>query len=112
MKGYYDAIRKYVNTSTTPHRLKGKIWLDDYGVDREVGHNQLRLKYGNVDYGESVTITFIAKGNYTVIGKVKNSETKYIKEAIEWVDKNYDLLISFYNNKIDIIDFTSKMKTI
>ncbi|MDE5888955.1 MAG: hypothetical protein K2H20_02940 [Bacilli bacterium] len=94
-------------------KLPYKVWLDDLGEKREVGHNPYRLKYGPHP-DDFITIPFFEKQEiYPCIGKLKKGKLD-MKPISKWINLNYDNLIKFYNQDedYDIYDFIFDMKSI
>ncbi len=92
--------------------LPYSVWVDDAGMDREVSHNILRLKYGP-SYDDCVTIPFFDKKDlYEAVGELKKGKLN-MKQISKWINLNYTNLIEFYTNAdYDFKDFIDNMKTI
>lgn len=94
-------------------KLPYKVWLDDLGEKREMGHNPFRLKYGP-SFSDCVEIPFFEKKEiYPYVGKLKSGKID-MKPISKWINLNYDNLIKFYkqDEDYDIYDFLFEMKPI
>ncbi len=85
--------------------LKADLWVDTVASGRKISHSKFRVKFGN--FPNFVSITFIRKGEYHIIGDMKKAKLKEkeIMQAKEWIDKNYNALVDLYVGKIHIGEF-------
>ena len=95
--------------------LPMNIWLDDIGAYRNIKHNVPRIKFQN-DKSDKVldnTIPIsIDKENPQILTKTVQLKLpqKDFKKLYDFIKDNYDLLIKFWNQEIDIFEFMSDMK--
>ncbi len=90
--------------------LSKKLWVDDSASDRKLKHSNRRVKFGS--WGDYVTITFLKKGDYKVVGNKSRKTGKDVLEVVKWIDLNYDLLVELYEGKISIATFSTRMKQV
>ena len=83
--------------------LSADIWSTHKGILRNVSHNTPQVEISTPNCSVSVSIepnpSIIAKS-----GELQKSEEKAIKEAIEYVGRNHDLLLKHYQDADDSFD--------
>ena len=87
------------NISPKKSGLPCVIWLDDQGIKRKVQHHVPRVKINSSGYWISISIS----ENPKILrqdANIPHSVMKDIKKGIEYVSRNYDLLLK-YNNDVD-----------
>lgn len=99
--------------SLSPKRthLQATIWSDNNGVSRNKKDKQPRVKISISDIEVSVSIEPEPK----ILAQTKNikqSDMKKIKDAINYVGRNYDLFLKHYNSSNDIFDDYDLFKTL
>lgn len=86
--------------------LPVNIWVDDIGVYRQVEHNELRIKVQNNTQDKRNEDTFslsIDKYNPVILGDSQcKLNKKQLKQVQEYVCKNYEPLMKYWNQVIDI----------
>lgn len=83
--------------------LSVNIWSEHSGILRNVEHNEPRVKIGTYDESVSVSI----EKNPRILTKdphIKHSVMKGIKEAVQYVGRNYDLFLKHYSDTTDDFD--------
>lgn len=108
----YDdtAINEMANISKTSTKLPCKIYISDrLGVN----HGP-RIKV-NADYsdkwsGKSFTITIANQP--TVIGNTFKIRESDIEEIKDWVLLNKDILLQYWKEEIDTVQFIEKMRSL
>lgn len=94
--------------------LPMNIWIDDVGAYRNVKHNVPRIKFQN-DYSDKVldnTVPIsIDKDEPQVLVKhlTTTISEKDFKKLKWFIQHNYDILMDFWNQKIDNKDFMDNM---
>ena len=86
--------------------LPVNIWVDDIGVERNVEHNEPRIKVQNNTADKRQDDTFeltISKNPYVISGICKLS-SKNLNKVKDYVIKYYEPLMDYWNQKIDIED--------
>ena len=86
--------------------LPVNIWVDDIGVERNVEHNEPRIKVQNNTADRRQDDTFeltISKNPYVISGICKLS-SKNLNKVKNYVIKYYEPLMDYWNQKIDIED--------
>lgn len=86
--------------------LPVNIWVDDIGVERNVEHNEPRIKVQNNTADRRQDDTFeltISKNPYVISGICKLS-SKNLNKVKDYVIKYYEPLMDYWNQKIDIED--------
>lgn len=86
--------------------LPVNIWVDDIGVERNVEHNEPRIKVQNNTSDKRQDDTFeltISKNPYVISGICKLS-SKNLNKVKNYVIKYYEPLMDYWNQKIDIED--------
>ena len=87
------------NISPKKFGLPCVIWLDDQGIKRKVQHHVPRVKINSSGYWISVSIS----ENPKILrqdANIPHNVMKDMKKGIEYVSRNYDLLLK-YNNDVD-----------
>lgn len=112
--GLKQELSAFEMSTILPKRsgLTCKVWVDDSGEKRSIGHNSLRIKYGpNKDNFVSIPF-FEKKERYDYIGKPVKWKPD-MKSVSKWINLNYNALISLYcEEDYDIVDFLFEMKSI
>ena len=73
------------------------IWFDHNGVSRNVPHSEPRIKIGVNDWLWDLTIEETPK----ILAKkphIKKSIERKLKEAAQYIGRNYDLFLKHYND--------------
>lgn len=86
--------------------LPVNIWVDDIGVERNVEHNEPRIKVQNNTADKRQDDTFeltISKNPYVISGVCKLN-SKNLNKVKDYVIKYYKPLMDYWNQKIDIED--------
>ena len=87
------------NISPRKSGLPCVIWLDDQGINRKVSHHVPRVKINSSGYWISVSISNSPK-ILRQDANIPHSVMKDMKKGIDYVSRNYDLLLK-YNNDTD-----------
>lgn len=85
------------NLSPKRTGLKVIIWSEQYGINRNTPHDENRIKITGNDYDISISLEkhprILDKS-----GKIKQSDKKDIKNAIDYISRNLDLFLKHYNS--------------
>lgn len=98
-----EILMEMANLSPKRTRLQATIWSDNNGVSRNKKDKQPRVKISTSDVEVSVSIGPKPK----ILASTKNikqSDIKKIKEAMDYVGRNYDLFLKHYNDKTNEFD--------
>ena len=98
-----EILIEMANLSPKRTHLQATIWSDNNGVSRNKKDKQPRVKIGIDDAQVSVSIEKEPK----ILAQTKNikqSDMKKIKDAMEYVGRNYDLFLKHYNSSNDVFD--------
>lgn len=106
------------NITKAHTRLPVNIWVDDFGISRNVPHNSPRIKF-QVDkadkaHGPLIPISIsknpeILINNYKTYTNLNNYEIGQIKN---FIIRNYDLLMQYWNQEINIDQFLQQVKKV
>lgn len=92
-----EILIEMANIDTKGSHLQADIWSDHNGVSRNKKDKQPRVKIGTSNSEVSVSIEKEPK----ILAQTKNikqSDMKKIKDAMEYVGRNYDLFLKHYND--------------
>lgn len=86
--------------------LPVNIWVDDIGVERNVEHNEPRIKVQNntADRRQEDTFELTISNNPYVISGICKLSSKNLNKVKDYVIKYYEPLMDYWNQKIDIED--------
>jgi hypothetical protein len=98
--------------------LPVNIWVDDAGAEREVGHDNLRIKFQTtkahaVDEAKLLPMRIMSNPPQVPENLLKKyrgtkdfelSQSEY-QMIVDWVTDNRDALISLYHDEIELEDF-------
>ena len=86
--------------------LPVNIWVDDIGVERNVEHNEPRIKVQNntADRRQDDTFELTISKNPYVISGICKLNSKNLNKVKDYVVKYYEPLMDYWNQKIDIED--------
>ena len=86
--------------------LPVNIWVDDIGVERNVEHNEPRIKVQNntADRRQDDTFELTISKNPYVISGICKLNSKNLNKVKDYVIKYYEPLMDYWNQKIDIED--------
>lgn len=86
--------------------LPVNIWVDDIGVERNVEHNEPRIKVQNntADRRQEDTFELTISKNPYVISGICKLNSKNLNKVKDYVIKYYEPLMDYWNQKIDIED--------
>lgn len=102
-------MKRYIkNTITTYHtqvfgmavvdknhyNIPYDIWLDPAGNDRNMKHNIPRVKI--IVDGERIPFSIDKENPHILVDK----NIRHEKEIVEWIKKNYDILMKQWNREI------------
>ena len=100
-------------------RLPVNIWLDDHGVSRNNTHNLPRIKFqankADKVNGKGIPISIdkvkpeILIDNYKDFTELNNYEIGQVKN---FIIRNYDLSMKYWNQEIYITDFLKQVKKV
>lgn len=98
-----EILMEMANLSPKRTHLQATIWSDNNGVSRNKKDKQPRVKISTSDAEVSVSIERKPK----ILAQTKNikqSDMKKIKEAMNYVGRNYDLFLKHYNDRTNEFD--------
>lgn len=97
-------------------RLPVNIWLDDMGVYRKNTHNLPRIKFqaNTSDKVSGIGIPMSISKNPEIL--IDNPDTELnnyeIGQVKNFIIRNYDLLMQYWNQEIDILEFLQRVKKV
>lgn len=98
-----EILMEMANLSYNRTNLQADIWSDHRGSIRNKRDKQPRVKISTSDAEVSVSIERKPK----ILAQTKNikqSDMKKIKEAMNYVGRNYDLFLKHYNDRTNEFD--------
>lgn len=107
-----DYLVEMANLSPKRTGLSVTIWSDNNGINRNVAHNEPRVKIGKNNYWVVVTIASdpVIKAQSA---NIKKSEMEQIMLGIEYVSRNYDLFLKHFissNEEFDDQDLMDALR--
>lgn len=98
-----EILIEMANLSPKRTHLQATIWSDNNGISRNKKDKEPRVKIETSNAEVSVSIERKPK----ILAQTKNikqSDMKKIKDAMEYVGRNYDLFLKHYNSSNDVFD--------
>lgn len=97
-------------------RLPVNIWLDDIGAYRKNTHYGPRIKFqankSDKVTGMGIPMSISVKPE-VLIDDLKTELNSYeIGQVKNFIVRNYDLLMKYWNQEIDILEFLQKVKKV
>ena len=107
-----DYLVEMANLSPKRTGLSVTIWSDNNGINRNVAHNEPRVKIGKNNYWVVVTIASdpVIKAQSA---NIKKWEMEQIMLGIEYVSRNYDLFLKHFissNEEFDDQDLMDALR--
>ena len=97
-------------------RLPVNIWLDDIGAYRKNTHYKPRIKFqankSDKVMGIGIPMSISVKPEVLIDDPKTELNSYEIGQVKNFIVRNYDLLMKYWNQEIDILEFLQKVKKV